>query len=115
MPTKAPAKKSGIKSGEIVPQPHGGALRVGSKPGNKGGTGRPPAAFKDFLAKLRANPKALEALERGACDETLKSFGSAWKLITEYDPDKPAARKELSGKVEVTVRVAREGRRQTAG
>lgn len=37
----------------LAPQPHGGALRTGGTPGNKGGTGRPKneireAARKDF-------------------------------------------------------------------
>jgi hypothetical protein len=89
-------------------------LCAGGVPGNPGG-GRPPSAFKDFLAELRANPEALAALKKAASDPEMKSFGSAWKIVTDYDPDKPAEKKELSGKVEVTVRVAREGRRVTAG
>lgn len=45
------AKKSGRKSGDksgvsLVTQPHGGAIRHGSQPGNTPGTGRPPSEVK---------------------------------------------------------------------
>ena len=93
---------------------NGGRLLLGGKPGNKGG-GRPTGAFKAFLAKLRNNPKALAALEAAACDPTLKSFGAAWKLATDYDDDKPAEKRQIVGPVEVHVKVVREGRRLTAG
>lgn len=41
--------KSGVKWGELVPQPHGGALRRGSLPGNTPGTGRPRNELRDML------------------------------------------------------------------
>ena len=91
---------------------NGGKLRTGN-PGNKGG-GRPTGAFKAFLAKLRNNPKALAALEAAACDPTLKSFGAAWKLATDYDDDKPAEKRQIVGPVEIVVRIEREGRRITS-
>ena len=31
----------------LVPQPHGGALLTGGKPGNKGGTGRAPSVVRE--------------------------------------------------------------------
>ena len=95
------------------PGKNGGTLKTGN-PGNAGG-GRTPDAFKDFLKRLRANPEALAALERAAKDETLRSFGGAWKLASEYDEDKPAEKKQISGKVEVRVSIVRENRRNTAG
>ena len=43
--------KSGEKSGgELVPQPHGGAIRNGSAPGNTPGPGRPKGVVRDQLA-----------------------------------------------------------------
>ncbi len=83
------------------PPKHGGArLPLGNHPGNTGGkkgrSGRPPDAFKAFLAKLRANPKALAAVQRAALDETGRNFATAWKLASEYDETRP------TGKLDVT-------------
>ena len=47
---KVTKSKSGVKSGTLVRQPHGGAIRVGSQKGNTPGTGRPP---DEIRAKLR--------------------------------------------------------------
>jgi hypothetical protein len=93
---KRPARKTTAKSAEVpkVPQPHGGALNAGGTPGNKGG-GRPPKAFKNFLAELRNDPDAQDALARAAKDPALGSFGAAWKLASEYDDDKPAKKIEV--------------------
>lgn len=33
----------------MAPQPHGGALRVGSLPGNTPGTGRPPSELRERM------------------------------------------------------------------
>ena len=42
--------KPGIKPGECVPQPHGGAIRNGSMPGtNGGGTGRPANLIRQAM------------------------------------------------------------------
>jgi hypothetical protein len=46
-PQKTTAKTT-VATGALVPQPHGGAIRHGGK--NKGGPGRPPKAYKQFLA-----------------------------------------------------------------
>jgi hypothetical protein len=105
------AETSVKSSAPLIPQPHGGALSAGN-PGNKGG-GRPPAAFKAFLAQLRADPKAQEAFEAAAHDATSRNFSAAWKIAAEYDDDKPAEKHAIAGKVEVTVRIQREGRRLT--
>lgn len=78
-----------------VPQAHGGALNAGGTPGNKGG-GRPPQAFKDFLATLRNDPDAQDALKKAALDPAMGSFGAAWKIVTEYDDAKPAKKLELT-------------------
>lgn len=102
------------------PSPRSGVrLPLGAHPGNTGGkkgrSGRKPEAFTSFLTKLRQNPALHQALERAVTDETSPGFRSALKVLTDYDTEKPAEKKELSGKLEVTVRVAREGRRITAG
>ena len=120
MPSTASPDNEPKTAAKYAISPRSGArIPLGNHPGNTGGkkgrSGRPPAAFKDFLAKLRKDPLALEALERAARDEASKGFSAVWKMAAEYDTEKPAERKELSGNVAVTVRVAREGRRITAG
>jgi hypothetical protein len=40
--------KTTVATGTLKPQPHGGAIRHGGT--NKGGRGRPPKAYKEFLA-----------------------------------------------------------------
>ena len=112
-PRRAPSPKTAAETPGLKPQPHGGALLAGGIPGNKGG-GRPPNAFKDFLADLRRDPQALAALRAAACDPSLRSFGAAWKLAADYDDDKPAEKRQIVGPVEVRVRIEREGRRVTA-
>lgn len=61
-----PKKKSGAKkpapavsttpaTAVLIPQPHGGALRAGGKPGNRGGSGVPPSALRDRLRDSMAD------------------------------------------------------------
>lgn len=111
-PKKTTAKSSGVVIAKI-PQAHGGALNAGGTPGNAGG-GRPPKAFKDFLAELRRDPLAQAALEKAAKDSESRSFGAAWKIVADYDDEKPAEKRQIVGPVEVHVKFAREGRRVTA-
>lgn len=40
-------------SAQLVPQPHGGAIRQGGNPGNRGG-GRPPSAVRRMARRLYA-------------------------------------------------------------
>jgi hypothetical protein len=40
--------KTTVPTGTLKPQPHGGAIRHGGT--NKGGPGRPPKTYKEFLA-----------------------------------------------------------------
>lgn len=61
-----------------VPQPHGGALNAGGTPGNKGGTGRPPNEFKDFLAKLLDDPKVRDSVEQILRDKDHKAFSTVY-------------------------------------
>jgi hypothetical protein len=97
---------------------NGAEIPLGAHPKNTGGkkgrSGRPPGPFKDFLKRLREDPQFHEALEAAAKAPGTKSFGAALKVITDYDEEKPAEKKQIVGPVEVRVRVVREGRRVTA-
>jgi hypothetical protein len=62
MPAKKSVKKSGAKSGALVRQPHGGAIRRGSEKGNTPGSGRPPDAIRAAMRDLGAT-KGLPFLE----------------------------------------------------
>jgi hypothetical protein len=44
---KKPAKVTGKVTGQLIPQPHGGALRHGGPGG--GGSGRPPSAIRELV------------------------------------------------------------------
>lgn len=58
---KSPDKSP--KGGELVPQPHGGAIRHGSTEGNTPGTGRPPSAIREQLrGSFSDRIKILEAI-----------------------------------------------------
>src|ERR1700737_162464 len=105
-----PDPKTTGKTTSRIPQPHGGALNSGGTPGNAGG-GRPKNAFKNFLSDLRADPAGLAAFETVARDPKLKNWGAAWKLMADYDDDKPAEKHAIVGPVEVRVKIVREGRR----
>jgi hypothetical protein len=110
----ADAKTTGKTTGELIRQPHGGALRNGGT--NRGGTGRPPKAFKDFLrAEIRDSTQGRQALATAAQDPDCRNFAQAWKIATEYDDEKPAEKRQIVGPIEIHVKMVREGRRLTAG
>lgn len=101
------------KPGQI-PQPHGGALLASGKPGNRGGTGRPPKKFSTFLASLREDADVQKAIKNAAKDPESRGFAAVLKQMSEYDDEKPAEKHAIVGPVEVRVRIAREGKRSTA-
>ncbi len=106
MPPKGPTSSSfGGKDGSPGNDPRKG----------KPGPGRHPKSLVLFLKELRKSAAAQQALQRAAADENSRGFSTAWKYLADYDDAKPAAKKELSGKVEVTVKFAREGKKNTAG
>jgi hypothetical protein len=79
----AAARKTAAESAAPVakrPQPHGGALLPGGKPGNKGGPGRPPLAFKAFAAALAASPEFQARLQQSALAGDIQ----AAKLVIQY-------------------------------
>ena len=45
-------KNNGGNNGGMVVQEHGGALKSGGTPGNKGGTGRPPNELRGTLREI---------------------------------------------------------------
>ena len=92
---KPVAKRISPTETPMRPGKHGGKLRTGN-PGNKGGTGRPPNELRNWLADLRKKPSVQDALERAASDEYSRGFAAAWKILTDYDPDRPKG--EDSGK-----------------
>lgn len=71
-------------------------------------------ALKHFLANLRNSAAAQQALQKAAEDPTSPNFRTAWKVLADYDDDKPAEKRELSGAIQVSVKLTREGRRRTA-
>ncbi len=82
-------------------------LLKGGKKGNRGGHGGTPKAFKDFIREeIRNGFKSRHALVEASQDTESKAFGIAWKLAADYDDEKPAEKKELSG--ELVIRVVRD-------
>lgn len=94
---------------------HATATSFGQKSGNpqgrgpkKGSGGAPTKSFRYFLANLRNSAKAQKALQAAAEDASSPNFRTAWKLLSDYDEEKPAPPKqELTG--ELVVRVVRDG------
>ena len=87
-----PSKKTSVKTsvGELVPQPHGGALSPGN-PGNRGG-GRPPNEFKATLREL-VDRKEVHAhlLAVLAAGPQHPQFMDVLKYVTEHGYGKAAA------------------------
>lgn len=72
------------------PGRNGGTLRNGSLPGNKGGSGRPPDAFKELCRGLAtAGAVALQA-EKVMQNPKHPAFLSALRWATENGYGKPA-------------------------
>ena len=107
--SRARPRKTAVKT--AVSPLNGARIPLGAHPGNTGGkpgrSGRPPKAFKDFLAELRRNSDAQGALARAAKDEKLRTFGAAWGVATDYDDEKPAKKVELVEALSTTERALR--------
>jgi hypothetical protein len=77
---------------EMVPQPHGGALKVGN-PGNRGGTGRPPSeirqrlrgAFEDRIPILEdiADSATASASDRMKAVDLMAKYGLGKEVSAE--------------------------------
>lgn len=97
-----------------MPQPHGGALVPGAGGGPQPGSGRPPGPFKALLRRIRESPELAASIEAAVADHESRAFPAALKLLSDYDDEKPAEKRQIVGPIEVRVRVTREGRRVTA-
>lgn len=93
----ASRKKTTAKSTvPLIPQPHGGALKAGGTPGNKGGTGRPPNKFIETCLKNTEDPSLWAAAKE-------KHPLGVLQMSAEYAHGKP--KDTLSVEGEITVRV----------
>src|SRR5438552_3569816 len=100
-------KRIGVSASRLVPQPHGGALRHGSQPGNAPGTGRPPSATRAALRRsLNERIPILEGIADGDSfvmrSSTTSLVGSkkhvaeCTRLITPSISDRLAAIREMA-------------------
>ncbi len=94
------------RENSTVPGRNGGKLRRGGQIGNKGGTGRPPKTFATFLKSLREDEDVQAAMKQAASDPNSRGYGAVIRTLTDYDDEKPAEKKQLSG--ELVVRVKRD-------
>ena len=98
------AKKTGRKTTAKttvaqVAQPHGGALNSGGTPGNKGGTGRPPKEFKDWLASLLDDDTVREQAEAILRDKDHRAFPTIYSDTVDRVHGKTTQKLEHSGKI----------------
>jgi hypothetical protein len=105
---KQTASPSGLR---LIPQPNGkGALLAGGKPGNKGGTGRPPSAIR---AQMRGSlAERISIAEAIADDKDAKASDRlhALDLLAKYGLGTTSTETDTEGN-DVLVRVRREPRR----
>lgn len=95
-----------VKVGDMVPQPHGGALRFGN-PGNKGSNGRPPDAFRQLCRELASGEKTIESVIKILDNPDHPQFVAALRWATEHGYGKPAQTLEHSGHVTLEQILAR--------
>lgn len=76
-------------------------LLPGGKPGNKGGTGRPPNTYKLFLADILESEEHREEFRKVAKNGNHPAFIAATKHATEHTIGKPKERVEHGGKLVV--------------
>ncbi|MDB4952071.1 MAG: hypothetical protein JWM27_4720 [Gemmatimonadetes bacterium] len=96
MSTKNSGDNSG--AGGLRPGPRGGKLLPGGKPGNRGGTGRPPNEFRGRMAKLASSSKAEAYLKRCLAGEFgPKYFLQAQAFVADRGYGRPTQAVEVSG------------------
>ena len=78
MDKKTPYKTPRTRRGK-----NGGTLKTGN-PGNKGGTGRPPDAFKAAMAELASSDEVIEHVRAVLADPSHPQWLGAWKHVTEH-------------------------------
>lgn len=111
--SKSAAKSADKGKPALVAQPHGGALLASGKPGNAGGSGRPPDEFKARLRELVTQADKAGHLEAVLSDPDHPQWLAALKFATEYGYGKPPQSVAISAEVprEVTTNVWRFGDR----
>jgi hypothetical protein len=93
---------------------NGAATPSGAHPRNTGGkkgrSGRPPVAFKHFLAQLRQDPKVQRQLQLALLDRESRHYAAALKVLTDYDDQLPAnlTPEERAVRIEQFLRIAKE-------
>lgn len=102
----ASVKKSGKSAPKSAPTKrvpsHGkGKLLTGGMPGNKGGTGRPPDAFKALCQELASGAKTIDNVKTILGDPDHPQFLPALRWATEHGYGKAKDSVEVSGGVTV--------------
>ncbi len=92
-PNPSPATRFGQKLGKQGKGPKKGAPNAG----------RPTLSFKEYLATLRKSAATQMALAAALSDPESRGFAPALRVLSEYDEEKPAEKKQLSGDVRVSV------------
>ena len=105
MPRKANANSYGQKTGNEQGN--------GPKKGNRR-AGRPTKSFYEYLKDLRTSAAVQAAFKQALSDPNCKGFAAALRVLSEYDSERPALKRETSGVVSVKVEVAREVKRDVA-
>lgn len=91
--------------GELVPQPHGGAIRRGGT--NKGGSGRPPDAFRQLCRELASRTKTVKSVLAILKNPDHVQFVAALRWATEHGYGKPVQPLEHSGSITLEQILAR--------
>lgn len=91
---KTTAKPTGKRPAKI-PQKHGGALNSGGTPGNRGGPGRPPDAFKELCRQLASGEKTIANVREILANPDHAQFLPALRWATEHGYGKPKESHEL--------------------
>ena len=95
-------EKDRAKSPALVPQPHGGALRVGN-PGNVGGAGRPPSEIRE---KLRGSfAQRIGIIEELADDKAVSPSDrlKALDMLGKYGLGKQVDADDVRGRLRSTL------------
>ncbi len=99
MPKTAPPTAYGQKSGN----PRGKGPKKGAP-----NAGRRPKSLVLHLKGLRGSAKVQKALAKAASDPESKGFATAWRVLSEYDDEKPAEKHTIVGPVVVSVKFSNE-------
>lgn len=89
-------KTSAQTSDPLIEQPHGGALRRGGKPGNKGG-GRQPYAYTEWLGSLLDDATHRKEFEAAMHDRAEKHFMAATTHAANRKHGLPVQSVQVSG------------------